>query len=95
MRLTIAHSKIKRRNLVFINNDTCQREILSEWPIRQPLSRANITNSQSYVSKHTDPISGKVPTTSKELRTNSANDAAPPASAWDTFNAHSTVAEIE
>ena len=37
MRLTIAYSKIKKRNLVLINNDTYQRETLSEWPIRQPL----------------------------------------------------------
>ena len=39
MRLTIAYSKIKKRNLVLINNDTYQRETLSEWPIRQPLSK--------------------------------------------------------
>ena len=37
MRLTIAYSKIKKRNLVLINNDTYQRENLSERPIRQPL----------------------------------------------------------
>ena len=37
MRLTIAYSKIKRRNLVLINNATYQRETLSERPIRQPL----------------------------------------------------------
>ena len=36
MRLTIAYSKIKKRNLVLIN-DTYQRETLSERPIRQPL----------------------------------------------------------
>ena len=34
MRLTIAYSKIKKRNLVLINNATYQRETLSE---RQPL----------------------------------------------------------
>ena len=39
MRLTIAYSKIKKRNLVLINNDTYQRETLSERPIRQPLKR--------------------------------------------------------
>ena len=39
MRWTIAYSKIKKRNLVLINNDTYQRETLSERPIRQPLSR--------------------------------------------------------
>ena len=38
MRLTIAYSKIKKRNLVLINNATYQRETLSERPIRQ-LSR--------------------------------------------------------
>ena len=38
MRLTIAYSKIKKRNLVLINNDTHQRETLSELPIRPPLS---------------------------------------------------------
>ena len=38
MRLTIAYSEIKKRNLVLINNDTYQRETLSERrPIRQPL----------------------------------------------------------
>ena len=38
MRLTIAYSKIKKKwNLVLINNDTHQRETLSERPIRQPL----------------------------------------------------------
>ena len=37
MRLTIAYSKIKKRNLVLINNDTYQRETLLERPIRQPL----------------------------------------------------------
>ena len=38
MHLTIAYSKIKRRNLVLINNDTYQRETLSERPIRRPLT---------------------------------------------------------
>ena len=38
MRLTIAYSKIKMRNLVLINNDTHQRETLSERPIRPPLT---------------------------------------------------------
>ena len=38
MRLTIAYSKIKKRNLVLINNVTYQRETLSERPIRQPLN---------------------------------------------------------
>ena len=37
MRLTIAYSKIKKRNLVLINNATYQRETLSDRPIRQPL----------------------------------------------------------
>ena len=39
MRLMIAYSKIKKRNLVLINNATYQRETLSERPIRQPLIR--------------------------------------------------------
>ena len=47
MRLTIAYSKIKKRNLVLINNDTYQRETLSERPIRQPLSKAIIGNQSS------------------------------------------------
>ena len=38
MRLTIAYSKIKKRNLVLINNATHQRETLSERPIRPPLT---------------------------------------------------------
>ena len=37
MRLTIAYYKITKQNLVLINNDTYQRETLSERPIRQPL----------------------------------------------------------
>ena len=37
MRLTIAYSKIKKRNLVLMNA-TYQRETLSEGPIRQPLN---------------------------------------------------------
>ena len=41
MRLTIAYSKIKKRNLVLVNNDTNKRETLSELPIRQPLSRVS------------------------------------------------------
>ena len=42
MRLTIAYSKIKKRNLVLINNATYQRETLSEQPIRQPLMLAYV-----------------------------------------------------
>ena len=38
MRLTIAYSKIKKRNLVLNNNDTHQRGTVSERPIRPPLS---------------------------------------------------------
>ena len=37
MRLTIAYSKIMKRNLVLIKNDTYQRETVSERPIRTPL----------------------------------------------------------
>ena len=43
MRLTIAYSKIKKRNLVLINNATYQRGTLSERPIRQPLSYKDFT----------------------------------------------------
>ena len=48
MRLTIAYSKIKKRNLVLINNATYQRETLSERPIRQPLIHMMVLY---YVSK--------------------------------------------
>ena len=44
MRLTIAYSKIKKRNLVLINNDTHQRETVSERPIRPPLKTAKKEN---------------------------------------------------
>ena len=46
MRLTIAYSKITKRNLVLINNATYQRETLSERPIRQPLSAFDVTLRQ-------------------------------------------------
>ena len=42
MHLTIAYSKIKKRNLVLINNDIYQRETVSERPIRQPLTPSPI-----------------------------------------------------
>ena len=50
MRLTIAYSQIKKRNLVLINNATYQRETLSERSIRQPLStcRSPTTKYVSY-----------------------------------------------
>ena len=51
MRLTIAYSKIKKRNLVLINNDTYQRETLSERPIRQPLT-ASFTYFTVFVLHH-------------------------------------------
>ena len=38
MCLKIAYLIIKKRNLVVINNDTYQRETVSERPIRQPLT---------------------------------------------------------
>ena len=41
MRLTIVYSKIKKRNLVLINNDPYQRETLSDQPIQQPLTMSN------------------------------------------------------
>ena len=42
MRLAIAYSKIKQRNLVLINNATYQRETLLERPIRQLLNHQNL-----------------------------------------------------
>ena len=56
MRLTIAYSKIKKRNLVLIDNATYQRETLSERPIRQPLSTVKAShihikrNDSIYIS---------------------------------------------
>ena len=41
MCLTIAYSKIKKRNLVLISNVTHQRETLSERPIRLPIIQFN------------------------------------------------------
>ena len=52
MRLTIAYSKIKKRNLVLINNDTYQRETLSERPIRQPLRYDRWVTCFCCSSKH-------------------------------------------
>ena len=50
MRLTIAYSKIKKRNLVLINNAAYQRETLSERPIRQPLKiKIDLTNNHTQV----------------------------------------------
>ena len=49
MRLTIAYSKIKKRNLVLINNDTYQRETLSERPIRQPLNMLHYNTLQFFL----------------------------------------------
>ena len=40
--LNALNSCLKKRNLVLINNDTYQRETVSERPIRQPLRRAHI-----------------------------------------------------
>ena len=55
MRLTIACSKIKKRNLVLINNDINQRETLSERPIRPPLicieRRVRSNFSQEFLKK--------------------------------------------
>ena len=49
MRLTIAYSKIKKRNLVLINNDTHQRETVSERPIRPPLKPFKYKEYNIYV----------------------------------------------
>ena len=43
MHLTIAYSKIKKRNLVLINNATYQRETLPERPIQQTLNNLEDT----------------------------------------------------
>ena len=51
MCLTIAYSKIKKQNLVLINNDTHQRETVSERPIRPPL-RTVRTNGQNMLNGH-------------------------------------------
>ena len=51
MRLTIAYSKIKKRNLVLINNATYQRETLSERPIRQPLKITHLAWKRKRSSK--------------------------------------------
>ena len=48
MRLTVAYSKIKKRNLVLINNDTHQRETLSERSIRPPLTVVRLLYLYSY-----------------------------------------------
>ena len=45
----MAFSKIKKRNLVLINNDTYQRETLSERPIQQPLKRHWTTSALSPI----------------------------------------------
>ena len=52
MRLTIAYSKIKKRNLVLINNDTHQRETVSERPIRPPLRARKSEIGPMFVSYH-------------------------------------------
>ena len=41
MRLTIAYSKIKKRNLVLIIMLHIEEKALSERPIRQPLNKMN------------------------------------------------------
>ena len=51
MRLTVADSKIKKRNLVLINNDTHQRETLSERPIRPPLMVQNGLELNKWLKK--------------------------------------------
>ena len=53
MRLKIAYSKVKKRNLVLINNDTYQRETVSERPIRPPLNYTDARSDRmlSFLSK--------------------------------------------
>ena len=48
MRLTIAYSKIKKRNLVLISIATYQRETLSERPIRQTLTALTTGKNEKY-----------------------------------------------
>ena len=50
MHLTIANSKIKKRNLGLINNVTYQKETLLERPIRQPLRHIQTVNRASLFS---------------------------------------------
>ena len=57
MCLTIAYSKIKKQNLVLINNDTHQRETLSERPIRPPLSLVDETLCKKWLSFQEEMIS--------------------------------------
>ena len=54
MRLIIAYFKIKKGNLVLINNDTYQRETLSERPIRQPLRQWLISINDHFVAISSD-----------------------------------------
>ena len=54
MRLTIAYSKIKKRNLVLINNATYQRETLSDRPIRQPLNDISFWVSRQHAIRWKD-----------------------------------------
>ena len=56
MRLTIAYSKINKRNLVLINNDTHQRETLSERPIRPPLSLPETHTCKSMILVRMQPF---------------------------------------
>ena len=49
MHLTIAYSKIKKQNLVSINNAKYQRETLSERPIRQPVIIKIVTHGMILV----------------------------------------------
>ena len=53
MSLGIAYSKIKLRNLVLINNDTYQRETLSERSIRQRQSFKFYLDIK--INKHNNP----------------------------------------
>ena len=56
MRLTIAYSKIKKRNLVLIYNATHQRETLTERPIRLPIKLPHclhkVSNFQTCFSQN-------------------------------------------
>ena len=56
MLLTIAYTKIKKRNLVLNNNATYQRETLSERPIRQPLKSSTISSSMGPTNNWPDVV---------------------------------------
>ena len=53
MRLTVAYSKIKKQNLVLINNDKHQRETVSERPIQPPLKTPDLQYNKNTLKYRT------------------------------------------